>query len=356
MTKLRQGARSAWSWWQDRGAGLAAEKTAKIGVGLLVSMILSWLAWLACEEIGGGFGLRRVPDPGRLWVAALAVAAMWQLRPRRIVRRLPDSTAGAPAVAYALPRSATLGAVEPDIRTRAATMMIEDLLAARRPRAAADVAADDLLALPRIGAWVSRDAYAPIAETIERACAQADDRPLTAADVAAAAEDVARQAGAAPVFAERRLSAVHEAGHAIALTCEPTRRLALVSVRPHGSSGGRVTIDSSAWAGTSTECFAKLVTALAGRSAEIHVFRASTGGPVDDMREARELASQMWQAGMRLPGASTSPTGPDEILHAAEAAADRLIAEHAAWHAALAEELMTRDALTAEQVEALRVE
>ena len=101
-----------------------------------------------------------------------------------------------------------------------------------------------------------------------------------------------------PGAQERRITAYHEAGHALAtLLCEPESRLSRVSIIPStkGAAGYSMAIPPDRQFLTMKQAKAQLHIALGGRAAEEIVFGPSgvTCGAANDLRRATELAAKM---------------------------------------------------------------
>lgn len=95
---------------------------------------------------------------------------------------------------------------------------------------------------------------------------------------------------------ERRITAYHEAGHALIAIllsdlCGPLHRVTIVQ---HEKSGGfTATVPTSSIGNTKEQFIATITVGYGGRAAELLVFNKITTGPVNDMSNATILAKEM---------------------------------------------------------------
>jgi cell division protease FtsH len=172
--------------------------------------------------------------------------------------------------------------------------------------------------------------------------------------------------------AERRVSAAHEAGHALlsilVTGMQPPSRVSII--------GPTASFDRSIWeAGgdrtirTRHELLAQLIVLLGGRAAELHIFDEPSTRAEDDLEYAGSLARRMverWAmtgryelAGDRsnrdLPYSEGS-AGASEVrglLNKAERAAERIIAQHDTAFGRVAESLAVHETVSASELRAL---
>ncbi len=131
--------------------------------------------------------------------------------------------------------------------------------------------------------------------------AKRDDGPITAEDVNVAYETMlcgAERRDVGGSYAERRLTAAHEAGHAIGtLVLLPDQRLRKVSIIPStkGAAGYSLSIQPERLFHSRRELLGHIAVALAGRAAEELSFGrdATTTGAANDLEKAAELARRM---------------------------------------------------------------
>ncbi len=167
---------------------------------------------------------------------------------------------------------------------------------------------------------------------------------------------------------ERRITAVHEAGHALAtLKLLPESKLNRVSIIPStkGAAGYSMSIAPEKLFHTRQELLGHMAVALAGRAAEELAFGAGevTTGAANDLTKAAEIATRMaseWGMGpdeekpfeMLLAGGEQRQQG---VLHLLEQAyklsMDVLNQNKKAW-TALFEMLLSKEAVTGEEAAA----
>ncbi|MCI5772102.1 MAG: AAA family ATPase [Clostridiales bacterium] len=103
---------------------------------------------------------------------------------------------------------------------------------------------------------------------------------------------------------EKRITAYHEAGHALAARAlQPGVRVARISILPTGNAAGfALTLPEEKMFQTRSELMAAMATALAGRAAEEMIFGREqvTTGAAGDIQRARSIAGKMageWEMG-----------------------------------------------------------
>lgn len=176
---------------------------------------------------------------------------------------------------------------------------------------------------------------------------------------------------------ERRLTAVHEAGHAIvSLFLETQANLKEVCIIPRGSAGGYTlhnTVEDKNYI-SKKELKERLICLLGGKAAEAIVIGDISTGPSNDLKVATETARDMIiYYGMddeigpiSFAGASMSDLnifGADtmsnignkisQLVKDAEEEAKRLITEHRTLLDKLVCELLKKETVTGEEIEAM---
>jgi cell division protease FtsH len=164
---------------------------------------------------------------------------------------------------------------------------------------------------------------------------------------------------------ERRVFAWHEAGHAVAAcTIEAANKPVRVSIIPHGVAGGVTWMETEDLHLVSkSKALALLTVALAGRAGEmVLVGDDFTSGASGDLKAAGALAKNMvTEWGMSPSGLLFSDEHQFDRDDAAVAAINSLLADaltqarevianHATFHKALAEELIDADTVSGERV------
>jgi cell division protease FtsH len=171
--------------------------------------------------------------------------------------------------------------------------------------------------------------------------------------------------GASQTDRDRRITAWHEAGHALAgLLLEELEDPFAVTVVPRGPAGG-VT-----WMGTPEDLYftrdtakAQLVALLAGRAAEEFLLGgSSTQGAASDLESASALATDMVNRygftsrglSVRSKDTSASHRAVDVLLNEAHEQATTLLRENAGLLEAIAQALLERQRLDRDELRALR--
>ncbi len=172
---------------------------------------------------------------------------------------------------------------------------------------------------------------------------------------------------------ERRITAVHEAGHALATLLKlPENKLAQVSIIPStkGAAGYSMAVPPDRLFHTREELEANISVALAGRAGEELVFGAEqvTTGASNDLQRATELVSRMcFEWGMEesigpvaraalhemLPMGAREQDTLRERLSALYARTLALLGEHRQKLLAIADALEEKELLTGEEVQSL---
>lgn len=167
---------------------------------------------------------------------------------------------------------------------------------------------------------------------------------------------------------ERKITAVHEAGHALAtLRLLPENKLNRVSIIPStkGAAGYSMSIAPEKLFHSRQELLNHMAVALAGRAAEELAFGAAevTTGAANDLQKAADIATRMaseWGMGpdadkpfeMLLAGGDQRQQGALHLLEQAyRLAADVLAQNQSAW-TALWEMLLAKEAVTGEEAAA----
>jgi cell division protease FtsH len=177
--------------------------------------------------------------------------------------------------------------------------------------------------------------------------------------------------------AERRITAYHEAGHALVATLLPASDpVHKATILPHGRALGLVVRkpDEDHFHTTRAQLDADLAVTMAGRAAERLVFAPDqvTAGAAADIARANQLARRMvceWgmdeiMGPLQLPGHTladgTAPAGESTrtladqrvrtIIEAAERRAAAILERHRAAFEALAQALLERETLDGEAV------
>ena len=176
---------------------------------------------------------------------------------------------------------------------------------------------------------------------------------------------------------ERRLTAVHEAGHAIvSLFLETQSNLKEVCIIPRGSAGGYTlhdTVEDKNYI-TKTELKERLVCLLGGKAAEAVVLGDISTGPSNDLKVATETAREMIiYYGMddeigpiSFAGASSTDLGIfgtdtmsvignkiTEMVKKAETEAKDLITKNRELLDELVEKLLEKETVSGEEIEAM---
>jgi cell division protease FtsH len=172
---------------------------------------------------------------------------------------------------------------------------------------------------------------------------------------------------------ERRVTAAHEAGHAVAtLLCQPQNRLARVSVMPSskGAAGYSMSVPPERLFQTRQDLEAHVLVALAGRAGEELIFGPEkvTTGAANDLQKATELITRMYlEWGMdeatgplaRGALAKAAPLGESEVramaakMQALYVRALALLRAHEGALRAVAGALVAHETLTGQEVAAL---
>ncbi|MFC0406987.1 AAA family ATPase [Roseomonas elaeocarpi] len=202
--------------------------------------------------------------------------------------------------------------------------------------------------------------------------ARSNGRPVMLADLLAEirGEVDVRPAG------ERRIPAVHEAGHALVQVLEQPGTLRYVSIREDGQSGGHTVYDMPVNALTETWLSLHLRRLLAGRAAEEGVFGQASGGAGggihSDLARATRLAANaetamglsqrplLWLGFWDDRDLATLLLTRPAVAHSVEARLNAaygevasLLREHRAALEAVAVALLEREVLTGVEVEAI---
>lgn len=153
--------------------------------------------------------------------------------------------------------------------------------------------------------------------------------------------------------AERRVTAYHEAGHALATArLLPERTITRVTIIPsaRGAAGYAMSVQEDALFYTKRQLFSMLCVALAGRIAEECMLGADdvTTGAADDLRRAREIARAMAEEYGMVEGEDEAAAR--EAYREARAKTRALILEDEAALRRLADALMTQETLTGADV------
>lgn len=153
--------------------------------------------------------------------------------------------------------------------------------------------------------------------------------------------------------AERRVTAYHEAGHALATArLLPERTITRVTIIPstRGAAGYAMSVQEDTLFYTKRQLFSMLCVALAGRIAEECMLGADdvTTGAADDLRRAREIAKAMAEEYGMVEGEDEAAAR--EAYREARAKTRALILEDEAALRRLADALMTQETLTGADV------
>lgn len=153
--------------------------------------------------------------------------------------------------------------------------------------------------------------------------------------------------------AERRVTAYHEAGHALATArLLPERTITRVTIIPsaRGAAGYAMSVQEDTLFYTKRQLFSMLCVALAGRIAEECMLGADdvTTGAADDLRRAREIARAMAEEYGMVEGEDEAAA--HEAYREARAKTRALILEDEAALRRLADALMTQETLTGADV------
>ena len=176
---------------------------------------------------------------------------------------------------------------------------------------------------------------------------------------------------------ERRLTAVHEAGHAlVSLFLKTQANLKEVCIIPRGSAGGYTlhdTVEDKNYI-TKTELKERLVCLLGGKAAEQIVLKDISTGPSNDLKVATETARHMIiYYGMddeigpiSFAGATSTDLGIfgtdtmsvvgkkiSEMVKAAETEAAGLIEKHREFLDELVEKLLEQETVSGEEIEVM---
>ena len=231
--------------------------------------------------------------------------------------------------------------------------------------------------LDRLAAETAYFSGASLENLLNEAAIQAaakEEPAITMADLRAAMARAAvgedRVSAATPE--EKRIIAVHEAGHAVALRAlVPSARLARVSILPagRGAAGYNLTVPQERVLVGRRDLENQVCVLLAGRAAELAVFGedALTAGASNDLERAAEIvAAMVTELGMdgepavslkalqRCCGAAGDAAGRcREALARLYDRARRVLAQNAAALARLADELAAREALSGDEVAAI---
>ncbi len=167
---------------------------------------------------------------------------------------------------------------------------------------------------------------------------------------------------------ERKITAVHEAGHALAtLVLLPESKLSRVSIIPStkGAAGYSMSISPEKMFHTRQELLSHMAVALAGRAAEEIAFGPNdvTTGAANDLQKAADIAGRMaseWGMGpdsdkpfeLLLAGKDQKQSGALNLLEQAyHLATDVLTSHREAWNT-MWEKLLQKEALTGEEAAA----
>ena len=153
--------------------------------------------------------------------------------------------------------------------------------------------------------------------------------------------------------AERRVTAYHEAGHALATArLLPERTITRVTIIPsaRGAAGYAMSVQEDTLFYTKRQLFSMLCVALAGRIAEECMLGADdvTTGAADDLRRAREIAKAMAEEYGMVEGEDEAAAR--KAYREARAKTRALILEDEAALRRLADALMTQETLTGADV------
>lgn len=175
---------------------------------------------------------------------------------------------------------------------------------------------------------------------------------------------------------DRRICAVHEAGHALLLALEEPGALQLASIRMSRDEGGRVVSQRAASAVTEARLNAELRQRLAGRAAEevaLGRVTGGSGGPADsDLAKATRLAMKaettlgfsdrplLWRGAwsdkdmsVLLFNRADLAQRVEKRLQAAYVAACGIVRKHRRALDAIASQLLEKEVLTGSEVENL---
>jgi len=167
---------------------------------------------------------------------------------------------------------------------------------------------------------------------------------------------------------ERKITAWHEAGHTVAsLKLEAADAPVRVSIVPRGGAGGVTWMDADDRHFVSkSRAKADLVVLMAGRAGEMALVGDDfTSGVASDLRVAGRLAKSMvtewamsdmgphWSDGMDMNAEAAVAQEVDRLLSEALATAQQLLADNAALHQKIAEELLREDTLDRSELDAL---
>lgn len=153
--------------------------------------------------------------------------------------------------------------------------------------------------------------------------------------------------------AERRVTAYHEAGHALATArLLPERTITRVTIIPstRGAAGYAMSVQEDTLFYTKRQLFSMLCVALAGRIAEECMLGADdvTTGAADDLRRAREIAKAMAEEYGMVE--EEDEAAARKAYREARAKTRALILEDEAALRRLADALMTQETLTGADV------
>ncbi len=167
---------------------------------------------------------------------------------------------------------------------------------------------------------------------------------------------------------ERKITAVHEAGHALAtLVLLPESKLRRVSIIPStkGAAGYSMSISPEKMFHTRQELIRHMAVALAGRAAEERAFGAEevTTGAASDLQRAADIAGRMaseWGMGpnsdkpfeMLLAGKEQRQSGTLGLLEQAYKLAGEVLSNHHAAWTAMWESLLEKEVLSGEEAAA----
>ena len=163
---------------------------------------------------------------------------------------------------------------------------------------------------------------------------------------------------------ERRLEAVHQAGHALlSVRLKHVSPPARISVLPTTGS-----FEHSLWARgtegsalTKRELMAQLIVLLGGRAAEINTFGEPSTRAEDDLRHAGLLARAMverwamtgsYELAASDAGSERADVHVRKLIAQAQEAARSILADHAEQHRAIAQLLVERETITADELRA----
>ncbi len=167
---------------------------------------------------------------------------------------------------------------------------------------------------------------------------------------------------------ERKITAVHEAGHALAtLVLLPESKLSRVSIIPStkGAAGYSMSIAPEKMFHTRQELIHHMAVALAGRAAEELTFGAGevTTGAANDLQKAADIAGRMaadWGMGpdedkpfeLLMASKDQLKSGAQSLLEQAYKLAREVLSSYNQAWTAMWEALLQKEALTGEEAEA----